>query len=160
MLPTANTIARALVWLATLATAAQGLQVSICPCGDGTAPVAGRSVCSSSETGSSCCCSATREETCCGKGQSARDGSCCGAPRPVCRCGLNCQCGKVQQPAPAPSPPAEHTDTDKVTVHTISVDVLVHCWPPHAKERCSPRASPADAMAALDRCISLCRFVL
>ena len=169
MLTFNNIMARALIWLATLAIPAQGLQVRACGC-DGVercqASESSRGwCCGAGESSKSCCCQADIRDgnsSCCAKSRVSKEHACCGScnsPSPSCQCGTNCQCGKVKAPTPS-TPPNEKTAAEKVTFDTVSVDSSKTFHPSQGSRRETPSVSAFAAMAALDRCISLCRFTL
>lgn len=165
MLTTANITARALIWLATLAIPAQGLQVNTCGCGGNErsqTSESARSCCSSAGEVSDGCCCAPIEPACCSQREDSSEQSCCGSSTTSgssCQCGSDCQCGKVKAPTPV-TPPAENTAPEKVTIDTASVHSTTTLCPPQTSQRQTTAASAFDAIAAIDRCISLCRFTL
>ena len=163
MLTTANFIARSLIWMAVIAIPAQGMQVSTCGCGEGNVASSangGSSPCchSAAPKSGGCCCIA-EPATCCGDSTTSADAPCCSSDSSSCQCGINCQCGKVKAPTPT-RPPVENTGPEKVSIDSLSVDSQVYFCPLHSDERHTSATPSAGVMAALDRCISLCRFTL
>ena len=170
MLTTTNLTARALIWLATLAIPAQGLQVTACGCGGDAGDVQASPseipCCGKVDNAlrSSCCgAEAVEEKSCCcaRKPDSPRNSaseSCC-SPGTTCQCGAHCQCGTARAPAPT-TPPVENTAAAKVTVYTTSAKSTVAICPSQAAPRYDHSATVFVSMAALERCISLCRFTL
>ena len=135
--------ARLLIWLAAISVPVQGLPAWSCACSAGS-----NQACDEGEPQQACCCG--DRDSCCGRGQ-------------ACKCGSGCQCGKPKQPQPAAPAPVDDSrplekllaDAEIVTSGTIAVV----SEPPSLTEW-SHGSDRAHAAAALDRCISLCRFTI
>lgn len=118
----------------------------ICRCGDA-------SPCR--EKAQSCCAgrAATKTSTCCS--------SCDTAGKPVCQCGTNCQCSVNKEPVePATPPPVESNSTEKVASDSVSTVSLATAYQAPSARRTRDASHLTDALAALDRCATLCRFTL
>ena len=146
-----NIAARMLIWLAAFVVPAQGLPAASCGCVRGQAcPSRPKSCCCSSET--------RAETTCCCRPTQPAGMSCCDKAEQECSCGSSCQCGN-QFPI-TPTTPLENRVLRKVTdAITYQVGVGLGDSSKTSRERCSKPVA-ADAMAALDRCVCLCRFTL
>ncbi len=160
-----NIMARVLIWLATLATSAQGLQAATCGCGGG------ESTCQTTASASAGCCQAetpVEPACCCAAEQAAARStgdrpSCFGhgdSASSPCQCGLECRCKQVRAPAPA-TPPNENRTAEKVGVDAASAFSTITIWlPPAIFQQHTHATTVTCGVAALDRCISLCRFTL
>jgi hypothetical protein len=146
--------ARTLVWIALIATPFQALPAASCGCTTSTA------CCSEGQT--TCCCS-SRQTSCCSERQQSSQHACCGSttdsPSSSCQCGSNCQCGKAKQPVP-PTPPVEENSTEKVARDSIAIVCTAIVYLPQTTQRTVERAAYSECMAALDICVTLCRFTL
>ena len=152
--------ARTLIWLVAIAIPVQGLQAASCA--------------------SNCnkCCSQDNEQShCCGRSaEKRRDGRPCCALRRVsvsrsCCCktqsgqdsrykgGVNCQCGKTKEPKPA-TLPVDNNPAEKIGGESASTVFVTAVCQPQAPRRQNAASIELDALAALDRCSSLCRFTL
>lgn len=155
MLSLKNTIRQAFVWVVVLMIPVQSLPAATCACGPSS------SCCSESASGESSCCSAEKQvgttDSCCSTTpccSTTENGSSSG-----CQCGIHCQCGQDEQPSPS-TPPVESNAAEKLanaSLWTVSVTIL---YQPHVTQRRNDSSAAADSLAALDRCVSLCRFTL
>lgn len=160
-----NFTARMLIWLAAFMLPVQGLLGATCGCGDASS-------CGSSR---GCCCSAddVREGTCCCAGKQDNTGhSCCSAANETtlvgsdccgagtaCTCGPGCHCGQPPQSSPS-TPPVENDTAEKAgseSTVTPSVAIIVV---PRVERHDYDGLRNASTLAAVDRCVSLCRFTL
>ena len=172
MLSSKSKTCRALVWAVVLLMPMQSLPAATCGC------ASSKSCCKKDERSSDCCCSATKVrkgQCCCARKRAAtthssccsqearRETSCCGTVKSEqgsgCNCGSNCQCGKGQQPRPT-TPPVENNTTEKLANDSISTVSVATVYQPRTTQRHNDTSTAADALAALDRCASLCRFTL
>lgn len=163
--------ARTLIWLAAMTLPFQGLSVASCGCDRANC-------CQNDEQPGGCCCSTDQvheERCCCAGNRAASTESCCAAvgQHPVsrcccqshggqgtaCRCGPDCQCGKSGQPTPT-VPPAESKSPDKVVNGLVSAAAVATVSRPQITRQHHDPSPASNALAALDRCISLCRFTL
>ncbi len=159
-MPSPHTItARALIWIAALATPVQSLPAGSCGCESGI-------ICSSEEQVTGCCSSANevRSNSCCSARRKLSSASSCwgkakGGESSSCQCGINCQCGKTKQSKPA-TPPIETNDAEKVVNELLTTATLATFNPPITTKRLPRSFVLLDAFAALDRCVSFCRFTL
>lgn len=151
--------ARTLIWLAAIAVPVQGLWAASCGCSSSKASCqeerSKRCCCSVDKLRAGRCCAARRQATashsCCSKSESGNEST--------CSCGIRCQCGKTNDQKPA-TPPAENTTAEKVSsdsTTSLSVETVV---PMQFTQRYAVTSFDADSLAALDRCVSLCRFTL
>jgi hypothetical protein len=186
MWTTTGIIARTLVWLVAMSVTLQSMPEVGCGCSSaacspqascftggsdvlvvtsccgerstGCCPCTGAAVCQCSEGGS--CCS--RSSACCDS-KNAKS-SCCstaqGTDSQGCQCGDNCQCGIQQLPAAPMAPPAESNSLEKVTSDSLVTASLGTIYVPTTVQHRGEHSATAPANAALDRCISLCRFTL
>ncbi len=79
----------------------------------------------------------------------------------ACKCGVNCQCGTSKEPREPVAPPVENNNpTEKMASDSGSIarDATAHA--PQITQRHADACVEADALTALDRCASLCRFTL
>ena len=150
--------ARALIWIAALATPVQSLPAGSCGCDSGM-------ICSSEEQFTRCCSSANaaRSNSCCSARRNLSSAySCCskakGSKNSSCQCGVNCKCGKTKQSKPA-TPPIETIDVEKVVNESLTATTQI-ANSPITTQRLVRSFAPVDANAALDRCVSFCRFTL
>lgn len=157
---TTNNIAlRALVWLVALTFPIQALPASSCGCSRGVSGCQTgqrHQCCCSAETvkQGTCCCARTKTEsgpTCCSRAVTSRDSG--------CACGINCQCGKAQQPPPATTPtensPAEKISSDVAIGPFAAVDFQTFATP-----RGDTKPLESDALTAQEYCVCLCRLTL
>jgi hypothetical protein len=77
----------------------------------------------------------------------------------TCTCGLNCQCGTTSQQSPA-TPPVQKNPTEKLASNWLTTYSVATVYRPQTTRRQEDVSSFAGAVAALDRCASLCRFML
>lgn len=179
-----NTItARMLICLAGFSIPLQGLPGASCACCPQDLQSKGSDCCSTLELSdqglslqaatNTCCC--TGASTChCNEGCSVQiqqescnrtqksDESCCITSEmssdPVCQCGPNCQCGQRKAPIIPVAPfPVENNPTEKLVDNSISTELLSFDYQSQDPRRAQGAPS---ALAALDRCVSLCRFTL
>lgn len=164
-----NITARTLIWLAAIALPVQTLPAASCGCSGSTTS------CNKAEGTSGCCCSQEKVRQgrcCCSRKLAASRGSCCSGNRQVtttgyccsqgesgCTCGVTCRCGTTKQPTPA-APPVENNSSDSLAYVSHSASPAATADQPKATRRQDDSSSVSDALAALDRCVSLCRFVL
>lgn len=164
-----NTItARTFIWLTAFLFPLQGLSSAPCRCANG------KSCCSQKPTE---CCRCTGAKICrCRESSPCRKvhHSCCSADgvkqtcwgtetstigdASGCNCGMNCPCRENNQPAPATPPVENNHPSEKVTSETILIAPAPVVLSSLIKQ--PHDCLPLDAMAALDRCVSLCRFTL
>lgn len=151
--------ARTLIWLAAISVPMQALPAPRCAC------IGAKSFCQE-ERSQGCCCSAEKvhEGRCCCAGrQGAPAHSCCGkarsGPNLACKCGFNCQCPKTKQSKPA-TPPVGNNQTEKMARKSLTTVSLATVDLSQTTQRRKEPSAVADALAALDRCVSLCRFML
>ncbi|PHS14837.1 MAG: hypothetical protein COA78_05495 [Blastopirellula sp.] len=158
---------RALIWLSVVAMPFQVLSASTCGCSDSNS-------CCEQADQATCCCSdsADREGRYCSKLNQMSTDLCCfslhqgnmtdtNKVEKSCLhdCGLTCQCGMANYPTPL-AIPKETNSTEK---HIKAFSFLV-CLPSDSQAQVKQPYNVAsfcwDALAATDRCISLCRFKL
>jgi hypothetical protein len=171
---TTNSIAaRTLIWLAAITIPVQGMPSRSCGC------ARSKICCQKDGRSKGCCCSAEKVREgrcCCADKQATSTGSCCSASRhkaalrsccctarggqdSTCNCGSNCQCGTNQQPRPA-TPPVENNTAEKMASDSIATVSVATVYQPQTTQRHNHTSTAADALAALDRCVSFCRFTL
>lgn len=167
---TKSIAARTLIWLAAITVPAQSLPAASCGC------VGDASCCEQRSTGQ-CRCTGAKicrcgdaspcrklANSCCG-GRVAK-ATCCSTDNSVafsehtCNCGEDCQCGTSQEPKPATPPIENNNPTEQVTVDATSVAFDVTVYFPQITKRHADACIGAVALAALNRCVSLCRFTL
>lgn len=174
-------VARTLVWLAAATLPLQGLPVTSCSCTSVTA-------CSvTAEQSHGCCCSGKNPANCpctgakvcrCGKAspcqrQDHRNcctrgarchcclGECCSPARGgPCPCGANCQCGKNNGPTAPAVPPVEHSSPERIVAATAAAVTFVTVQQASTTRQHSETRAGTDALSALDRCVTLCRFTI
>lgn len=156
---TNNNIAlRTLVWLAALALPVQAIPASSCGCSRGVSGCQAGSrgqCCCSAETvqQGTCCCGRTKTESgpsCCKRAVTSRDSG--------CECGVNCRCGKAQQPPPATTPTENTTEmmaSDAAIAPFAGLDVQTFATP-----RGDTKPLESDALTAQEYCVYLCRLTL
>lgn len=156
---TRNFTARTLIWLAAIAVPVQSLPAATCGCESNQS-------CCGNKQSKTCCCLAERVQQgrcCCTTGRGDTAHSCCSKANAEqdspCKCGLNCQCRKSKQPTPAAPTPEDNT-TQKVASNSTSIVSLVSVYQPQVSKRHNDVAFDAGSLAALELCISLCRFTL
>lgn len=180
---TQHLAARTLVWLAAVAIPMQSLQsaASGCAClktcfeavdrsqgsccasgqpSPGRCSCTGAMVCRCGET-SPChrqahaCCSGQRAKaSCCSGGRCSptRDGT--------CPCGANCHCGENNVPEAPATPPVENYSPERIVAASASA---VSCAIVHQLVTTRQHldvCAAADALSALERCVTLCRFTI
>lgn len=151
---------RTLNWLAAISILLQGLPAVSCGC-------TASSTCGQTSAPShTCCCSSediNKGQCCCSRKEAGSAQSCCGGVSSnqdsTSRDGCNCQCGKTQQNPPA-TPPTENDQLEKLVTDSLALTSLATVSQPQTVLRQRVVSSDAIAFAALDRCISLCRFSL
>ncbi len=79
---------------------------------------------------------------------------------PACGCGANCQCGISKEPSPAAPPVENNSSPQKVVATSSDIECVATKNVPQVPRRPNRAAEDLNALAALDRCISLCRFTL
>lgn len=100
-----------------------------------------------------CCGGKTATKTCCS--------SCDTAGKPVCQCGTNCRCSVNNEPVePATPLPVENNSAEKVASDSVSTVSLATVYQAPSAPRTRDASHLTDALAALDRCATLCRFTL
>ena len=151
--------ARTVIWLAAITTLLQTLPTAACGC-----------------TGGEVACRAVRSNGCCCAAEQVLEGHARCTPRPTtgkrlccnrspsgqgsnCPCGLNCDCGKANEPKPA-APPTGSNQIDRLASNSLQTVAIVTVDFAQAMQRHQDVFAGATALAALDRCISLCRFTL
>lgn len=182
MLSMQNTSCRTLIWIVALMMPVQTLPAASCGCdsGQGCCQADGEldSSCCQQEESDRCCCTGAKvcrcgdtspckqstTRACCGGREASA--TCCAAAssvatgEPGCKCGANCQCGTTNAPGPA-VPPVENTDsTEKVVANATSLASDPAIYEPRRTLQHANACGEVDALAALDRCVSLCRFTL
>jgi hypothetical protein len=123
----------------------------VCRCGEGSpCRRQSRACCSVQATNGSCCS---------GSDSVARQkaGCQCGAD---CPCGANCQCGKPNAPSEPAAPPVENSSPERIVASSAAVASLATVCQPSTTRQHLDRCAKADALAAVDRCITLCRFTI
>ncbi len=164
-----NIAARTLIWLTAFVTPVQGLATTSCGCSGS------RSCLQKTEPSPCCCCSAgkIREGRCCCAGNPpASVGTRCSGsrqgaasrrgfsqPDSACSCGATCRCGNAKQPTQS-VPPVEDNTTEKLANDSVSATPFATATQPQVTRRPEDTSSALDALAAVDRCVSLCRFAL
>ena len=156
---TRNINVRTLIWLTAILVPVQGLPAGSCGC-------TGGKTCCKEEQSISCCCSAEKVRAgtcCCGQVRAEASHSCFCNSRSgqdsTCECGINCQCGKTKHQVPA-TPPAETNQAEKVASDSLTTCCVATTCKPQTTQRHEYTSTVVDAIAALDRCASLCRFTL
>lgn len=163
---------RTLIWLTALTAPLQGLpaaawgctcRTSFCqatqPC-DGCQCAANQAPgpCRPHHTGA-CCCTGAKTLSCCA-GRGAH--TCCGAKssgESGCQCGADCQCRKANRPSPS-IPPAEDKVAERAAHHWVPAAVVGTAQGPPITRRDADASSSPQALTAMTRCSSLCRFML
>ena len=163
MWTTKTLTARALIWLAVFTFPLQALPLPSCGC-------TGSKGCCQKKTdfeSQSCCCSQQQElqGSCCGARRQPISGDpCCGLVRneqeSQCNCGADCQCRTPKAPTPA-TPPVQNNSTEKVQADLVFAisPIAVTQSKTAARQNTEPTAD-FFAKCSLNRCISLCRFIL
>lgn len=150
---TRNIVARTLIWLAALTVPVQGLAAASCGCTGGKAHSEAKP-----STGGGCSTrKASDSPLCCGERRQDAGQSCCG--NSTCQCGLSCRCGETKQQQPV-TPPAEQNQSEKVANDSLATASIATACPTQTTRRHEDASADANALAALDRCVSLCRFTL
>ena len=164
-----NIAARTLISVAVATIPVQGLPTAACAC-TSTA----RHSCSQQSDVGPCPCTGAR--ICrCGLGcpclrpacscQAARCRSCATSNsladfKPQCPCGASCQCGQGSGPTKPASTPVETNSSKQLANDSLATpSAIAICQPDAAFPRLDPNGGP-DALAAIDRCATLCRFTL
>lgn len=151
---------RTLIWLAAILIPLQGIPAPACGC-------FASNECSQSSTQiRSCCCSeeaVSQGQCCCSRREAGATHPCCSGVSSgqdsTSQVACNCQCGKTNQDIPA-TPPVENNQLEKVLTDAPVVSSLGTTYQPKATSQQGVVSSVATPLAALDRCISLCRFSL
>ena len=147
---TQHIAARVFVWLAAVTIPMQGLPAATCgchsivTCSHETKPIAS---CCASNLAASSKTSARREKASCH----------CGAN---CQCGPNCQCGKNNAPAEPAVPPAENSSPKRIVADSSAAASFVTVYQPSTTRQHLEKCVGPDALTALDRCATLCRFTI
>lgn len=115
----------------------------VCRCGD-------KNPCR--ERAHACCTERATTHSCCS--------SCDTAGESACPCGINCQCGQSKEPSKPAAPPVENNTAEKVASDSVSTVSLATVVQPPIARRTLDSSAMTDALAALDRCATLCRFTL
>ncbi|MCA9087995.1 MAG: hypothetical protein KDA90_05095 [Planctomycetaceae bacterium] len=133
--------AKLLIWLAAMSVPVQGMPVGTCGC------TTSRTGCSVGESGEHSCCSSGN--SCCGRGEQ-------------CTCGADCQCGKQQHQKPiAPAPVEDSQSVEKLlTTTAAAANAVVTISIRHCSAGFPQADYELNAVAALDRCLSLCRLTI
>lgn len=124
-----------------------------CPCTGAEVCHCGQA-CASRQPTHECCRAQRMGGTCHCAGIRCHDGDC------TCPCGPNCQCGKNNAPPEPAAPPVEHHSPERVLADAIAVASSVTVQYPPATLRHLDVCAAADALAAVDRCVVLCRFTI
>ncbi len=157
---TKNTTVRSLIWLAAITVPVQGLPAASCGC-------TGGKTCCKKEQFKGCCCLAAKDREgryCCAKQQPAATHSCCskaGSGQDLaCKCGFNCPCGKTSRQTPATPPVENNNQTEKAASDSLATNSVAIVDQLQITQRHQDASGVAEALTALDRCVSLCRFTL
>ncbi len=156
---TETIIARALICLAVFMLPAQGLPSASCGCASDEA-------CCQQSQFKTCCCSAKKvsEGQCCCSNRAYRPAhSCCGKtriPTNDCKCGLNCQCQSTSQPKPVAPPVESNTQTKKAPGEPLTTRTVATIIEQNDTRCPTALVSEGRYLAALERCVCLCRFTL
>ncbi|WP_339736078.1 hypothetical protein [uncultured Gimesia sp.] len=179
-----NTItARMLICLAGFSIPLQGLPVASCACCPQDSQSKGTDCCGTLDptdqvlsvqaatnacccTGASIChcndgCSVRKKQETCNTTQKAEESCCISSEMfndPACQCGPNCHCGERKEPVTPIAPsPVESNSLEKLVDNSISTESLSADYQSQDLRRAHDAPS---ALAALDLCVSLCRFTL
>ena len=178
---TKYTAARTLVWLAAIAMPLQSSPAAACGCTNSDAPACevggaltgsaessvGRCPCTGAEVcrcgESSPCHESSR--SCCSKQNAApsccQDSCCSKGSSGSCPCGANCQCGKSDAPEAPRTPPTENNNSsERIVADILSVGLFAGIYSPDTTGQHFNISTDAAALAALDRCVVLCRFTI
>ena len=154
-----NSAARTLIWLAAMTLPVQGLSAVPSGC-------TSRSCCQKNEPSAGCCAveKVVEGHRCCNDKRATPAKSCCTGKSCCpcgshCTCGPYCECGKAKRPMPA-TPPVENKRPEQVTNDLVSTGSIATVYQPQVTYPCDDASSESGHLAALDRCISLCRFML
>lgn len=154
-----------LIWAAAVAIPLQGMPAQSCGCSDRSETV-GADTCAhgAHEHGHSCCSTHGGEHSCCST-EHRQSGTCCcccvkgHCDHQHCTCGINCPCRHGMQTPPA-TPPVEQRSLDKVLCSGLAYNSAAVSLPSAKPQQLSVTLSSFDAATGMDRCISLCRFML
>ena len=173
--------ARMLVWLAAMAVPVQGLPTDGCICtsvssaSDKTAPTAnnccasshascGRCPCTGAEVcrcGQSSLCHKPSHSCCAGhRAKASCCSDCCGSngTHGTCPCGEDCQCGKNDTPKTPATPPVEPNSPERIVADSAMAISSAVVYQRSALRQHVDFCMEIDSLAALDRCVILCRF--
>ena len=178
-----NTTCRTFVWAVILMTPVQSLPAATCGCGTSNScgeqeeqfngcscsvqlVRSGRCCCAKKRTAESRrrCCKSRPKGSCCRAGKLiGKNSTCCssknGEQRSSCDCGIDCQCGKSHQPRPT-APPVENNTAEKLASNSITIAPAGFVCTTQNTQRYRVASTARDAVGALDRCVSLCRFTI
>ena len=152
-------VAHSLMWLAAIAAPAQAFPVPSCGCSCNKASASKQMRCKG------CCCSKERVregDCCCTQRKQTAAQSCCsnlGPKKSVCNCGVNCRCGKTGSSSAATVPVCNKA------AHRAVIDLASSDYGKIFDGRSTARRQDRgyeqrNAVSALDRCVSLCRFTV
>ena len=155
---TKSIVARTLIWLAVIAAATQAYPELACGCA--TTNAFARKVGHAKH----CCCATERirEGRCCCARRKATMAHCCGdssGQDSACQCGINCRCGNTDSPNDA-TIPVQNNTTPKVVSDVVLTISVATTDRPQITRRSNNASVESDAVSALDRCASLCRFTI
>lgn len=163
MWTTKTLTARALIWLAVFTLPLQAVPAPSCGC------TGSRGCCQKKTESESqpCCCSQQQQRQrscCCARQQSMPGRTCCGRARNEqdvqCNCGADCQCRTPKAPIPA-TLPVQNNSTEKVQADLAFAIFQTSLL--QSKTATLQNAEPTAGLftkCSLNRCISLCRFIL
>lgn len=131
---TQHIAARAFVWLAAVTIPLQGLPSVACGCSIGY----------TSDLQS--CCSGVKV---------------CRCGDNNCSCGTSCQCGQDDNtPTEPAAPPIESSSPVRIIADSAATAFSAAIYQLSSTRRNASVGAEADASAALDRCVTLCRFTI
>lgn len=145
---TQHIAARTFVWLAAVTIPMQGLPAATCGC---TSIV----TCSHETKPIASCCDSSLVASSKTSAKQGKAGCHCGSN---CQCGFNCQCGKNNAPAEPAVPPVENRSPERVVADSAATASFVTVDLPSTPRQHLERRAGPDALTALDRCATLCRF--
>lgn len=122
----------------------------------------GAKICRCDETSSCHQGSGSSESGSCCSGSKATD-SCCSSDETGagCSCGANCQCGQQEnKPAEPSAPPVEHNSPERILIDSAESTSIEAAYLPSTTRRHTALCASVDALSALDRCVTLCRFTI
>ena len=102
-----------------------------------------------------------QSRTCCSVHKASN--SCCSGDKCAtdCSCGDNCQCGKNNTPAEPAAPPAGNSSPERILVGSAEAASSEAAYLSSLATRQHLELSVGmDALSALDRCVTLCRFTI